>query len=79
MNMQRVDRFLDRLKTWLSEEGHTKLWLAREVGISRSHLDKILSGNCNLSLDTADRIADAVEIPLEVMLGRSTENVLTPA
>lgn len=52
---------IDRL---LAEEGRKSRWLANQVGISESHLSRIVSGERRISESLAKRIAEAIGAPL---------------
>ena len=66
--MKREQAFVATLKNAIAAGEVTKLGLARKAKISRSHLDKILAGDCRLSLELADTLADAIGQPLEEMI-----------
>jgi transcriptional regulator with XRE-family HTH domain len=50
------------------ELGVSQIELCRRIGMSASFLSKVLKGKQNVSLDTAVRMADAIGIPLHVLL-----------
>ena len=78
--MKREQAFVATLKNAIAAGEVTKLGLARKAKISRSHLDKILAGECRLSLELADTIADAIGTPLESMIAEQRPvRELTPA
>lgn len=56
------------LFAWLAQDGRTKSSLATTAGISRSHLDKILRGDCIPSIDVAEHLSNACGLQLEHML-----------
>ena len=66
--MKREQAFVASLRRELAVGRHTKLAVSQKAGLSRSHLDKILAGECRLSLATADSIADALGCTLEEMI-----------
>jgi len=66
--MKREQAFVATLRREIQTGTITKFGLAKTAGISRSHLDKILAGDCRLSLELADTLADAIGQPLEEMI-----------
>jgi len=60
--------FRRNLAAWLDQAGESKRSFASRTGLSRSHLDKILAGDCSPSLDVAGRIAEAIELDLASLI-----------
>lgn len=52
-----------------SHRGLTREELANEAGVSRSGLQSLLSGRTKPKLITAVRIAKALDIPVEMLVG----------
>lgn len=69
MTVQHTQNFRRYLIKWLRAPAHSKRWLARESGVSRSHIDKIISENCDVSLRVAGNIAKVIGVPLSEMIG----------
>lgn len=70
-NTQHSDAFRRSLATWLDQATESKRAFAARTGLSRSHLDKILAGDCVPSLDVAGRIAEAIGEPLSALIGET--------
>jgi len=66
--VQRADYFRGNLCMLIERGDVLKSHVARDAKVSRSHLDKILSGSVVPSIEAADRIADACGYPLEAMM-----------
>lgn len=79
MKMDKPKQFKTTLERWLEATKASKRQLATDAKISRSHLDKIISGDCVPTLEVADRIADACGIPLENMLAGGPKKHAIPA
>lgn len=56
--------FRQWLAAWLDQADESKRAFSTRSGLSRSHLDKILAGECSPSLEVAGRIAEAAGSPL---------------
>ncbi|MCC6312741.1 MAG: helix-turn-helix transcriptional regulator [Thermomicrobiales bacterium] len=48
----------------MTSQGRKARWLADRVGISESHLSRIVSGERGVSESLAKRIADVIQAPL---------------
>ena len=70
MTMQHKEHFYRHLAAWLRDPKHSQRAVARDSGVSRSHLAKILKagGEFNVSLDVAGRIAAAIGMSLSEMI-----------
>lgn len=68
MTVQHTKAFRKHLARWLRDPAHSKRWLARESGVSRSHLDKILETDCDISIRVAGNIARAIGVELAEMI-----------
>lgn len=71
-----------RIKQILKEKGLTVAALAKKIGVSRQALGKQVQGK--LHVDTAQRIADALEVPVwklfaseEEILGERDKNTIS--
>lgn len=71
-----------RIKQLLKEKGFTVASLAKKMGVSRQALGKQVLGK--LHVDTAQRIADALEVPIwelfaseEEILGERDKNTIS--
>ncbi|MBO9457310.1 helix-turn-helix transcriptional regulator [Paracoccus sp. R12_1] len=57
---------MEKLRAYLSDEGVTQKTFAEAVGLSRSHLNEIISGRKRPSLDVAFAIARATNGAISV-------------
>lgn len=57
--------FGERLRSARQNKGWSQEEFEEEVGIDRSRLARIERGEVNITLSTANMLADAVNIPLE--------------
>lgn len=53
-----------RLKEILSEQGKTAVWLSREIGVTDVNTRNIVNGVIKPKLDTLEKIASALEVPM---------------
>lgn len=53
--------------------------VADKAGLSRIHLSRIIHGHCVPTLDVAAKIADAVGIPLDRLLKKSSKKSMATA
>lgn len=67
MDTKEVETALERLRR---EQGRLKGWLAREMGIDRWRLSKLLSGEREMTLREAQRAAAALGVGIETFLSR---------
>lgn len=68
-----------RLREMLDFQGRRRDWLARQVGISDSHLSNILVGRHPAMPDTAERIAAVLHLPLDVLFAPEPAKELVDA
>lgn len=54
----------NEIERLLREQGRKARWLAEQVGISESHLSRIVSGERRISESLAAQIAQAINAPL---------------
>lgn len=64
--------FNQNVRTQLDSKGWTIKQLADEVGMHREALSKILNGHVDTSMGNAQKIADALEVPLAELVTAST-------
>ena len=48
-----------KLHTWLAKNGKTATWLARETGLSPSHVSRLITAEKSPSLEACEKIAAA--------------------
>ena len=53
-----------RIKEVLKEKGLTSVWLASQIGITQPNMSNIVSCKTNPSLDTLERIAEALNVSI---------------
>lgn len=51
----------------LASQGRKASWLARAVGISKSHMSRLISGERTADPELAERIAAALQMPVFVL------------
>jgi DNA-binding phage protein len=68
MDVPASDNFRVNLATAIEAKGLKKFHVARDAGVSRAHLDRILKGEMNPSLATSERLAKAVGFTLVSLL-----------
>lgn len=74
-----ADVFRTNVRVIMRSRGLTITQLADECGTSRPGLSRILSAKDGVTLDRADRIADALGLPLRELLSENLENLLATA
>jgi len=68
-----------RIKEVLKEKGLTAVWLASQIEITQPNMSNIVSGKSKPSLDTLERIADALNVPItELFIQPSTDIINCP-
>lgn len=65
-----MSRFTDNVLAILDDRGTTITWLAAECGISRPNLSKILNGREGVTLERAERIAEALSVELSDLVSK---------
>lgn len=65
-----------KIRLKMTEKGLRNVDLAERIGVSEANISRWLKGNQNLSIDTIYLLADAIEEPLSIELGRAAD-VLT--
>lgn len=53
-----------RIKEILLDKGKTAAWLSREIGITDVNTRNIVNGSVKPKLDTLERIASALDVPV---------------
>lgn len=51
----------------LKAQGRRSDWLATKVGVSKALISHLLTGRRTVSLDVAQRIADALDVPADLI------------
>lgn len=67
-----------KIKPVLAAQGRMARWLAAQVGISESHLSRMMSGERPVPEETAQRIAAAVQVPFFVLFDSPDGHDLRP-
>ena len=68
-----------RIKELLKAKGLTSVWLASQIGITQPNMSNIVSGKSKPSLDTLERIANALDVPItELFEQPATDEVNCP-
>jgi len=53
-----------RIKEILKEKGETAVWLASQISITQPNMSNIVSGKTNPSLETLEKIANALKVSI---------------
>lgn len=72
MNVQATDTFRIHLREAMNRAGISQRDLAEKVETGYPGINRILQGKQVPTLDLADRIADAIGIPLHELLGKNS-------
>jgi transcriptional regulator with XRE-family HTH domain len=56
-----------RIKEVLKEKGLTSVWLASQIGITQPNTSNIVSGKSNPSLETLEKIANALDVSISAL------------
>ena len=65
-----------RIKEVLKEKGLTGVWLASQVGITRPNMSNMVSGKSKPSLDTLERIASALNVPVTELFDQPAADIV---
>jgi len=65
-----------RIKNVIKEKGFTGVWLASQVGITRPNMSNIVSGKSKPSLDTLERIAQSLDVPITELFEQPASDVV---
>lgn len=66
-----------RIKEILKQRGVTQKGLAEKIGVSVISISRIAKGEQNPSLDTLQKIADALSVPLSELFAERETGVIT--
>jgi len=66
-----------RIKEILKERGITALTLAKDIEMTQANLSNIMTGKTKPSLDTLEKIADALNVPITDLFERPKQNIIT--
>jgi len=61
-----------RIKQILKDKGMTSVWLASKIEITQPNMSNIVSGKTKPSLDTLERIAIALNVPITDLFEQPT-------
>lgn len=79
MNVQRANNFRKNLRAAMQARGLSFRALALKTGLSLSHLHGIATGKTEPGIDLCDRLADALDTPLEAMISNGQSRDRVPA
>ncbi|MCL1932432.1 MAG: helix-turn-helix domain-containing protein [Candidatus Azobacteroides sp.] len=65
-----------RIKEVLKSKGLTSVWLASRIGITRPNVSNMVSGKSKPSLDTLERIAAALDVPIVDLFEQPASDVI---
>ena len=65
-----------RIKEVLKEKGFTAVWLASQIEITQPSMSGIMNGKINPSLDTLERIASALNVPVTELFDQPTTDII---
>jgi len=65
-----------RIKEVLKEKGLTAVWLASQIEITQPSMSGIMNGKIKPSLDTLERIALALNIPITELFEQPATNFI---
>jgi transcriptional regulator with XRE-family HTH domain len=66
-----------RIKEILKEKRLTAVWLASNIEITQPNMSNIVSGKSKPSLDTLEKIAAALDVPITDLFERPASNTIT--
>ena len=66
-----------RIKEILKERGITALTLAKDIEMTQANLSNIMTGKTKPSLDTLEKIASALNVPITDLFERLKQNIIT--
>src|SRR5688572_13774992 len=64
---QKARKIALRVLHILKEKGMTQSELAERMGVSRQHVTKIVKGQENITLETIDKLEQALNVPLIII------------
>jgi transcriptional regulator with XRE-family HTH domain len=62
-------KFSDQIRRAIDDSGMTRYAICKQLDFSESVMSKFMSGKCNLSMETLDRLADLLGLNVVVDLG----------
>ena len=65
-----------RIKEVLKEKGFTAVWLASQIGITQPNMSNMVSGKTKPSLDTLEKIAAALNVPITELFEQPTTDTI---
>ena len=65
-----------RIKDILKEKGLTAVWLASQIGITQPNMSNIVSGKSKPYLDTLERIAAALNVPVTELFDQPATDII---
>jgi len=65
-----------RIKQILKDKGLTSIWLASQINITQPNMSNIVSGKAKPSLDTLERIASALNVPIVYLFEQQAIDVI---
>jgi transcriptional regulator with XRE-family HTH domain len=72
MILQAPDTFRENLRDTMISRGISQRELAKKAGTGYPNLNRVLQGKQNVTLDLADRLADALDVTLTELLGKKS-------
>lgn len=66
-----------RIKNILKEKGMTNIAIADKVGITRPNMSNIVNGKTKPSLDTLEKIAEALNVHISELFEQPKQNIIT--
>ena len=70
-----METFIANLKIAMRLKGMTQVQLADAIGTSQPNISRIFRGGESLTIDRAERIADAVGMPLENLISKNLKKL----
>jgi ribosome-binding protein aMBF1 (putative translation factor) len=72
MIVQATNTFRENLRAAMQTRGISQRELAEKAGTGYPNLNRVLSGKQNVTLELADRLADALNLTLSELLGKKS-------
>ena len=64
------------IKEVLRNKEKTSVWLAGEIGITQPNMSNIVSGKSNPSLETLEKIANALQVPISELFDHPQSDII---
>jgi transcriptional regulator with XRE-family HTH domain len=66
-----MDKVFDQIRSAILKSGETRYRIAQETGIGQPQLSRLMSGECGLSVEALERLADflGLEIIADIRTG----------